>query len=61
LELEIYRAKQVRNPCPEFPGVIGTLIDPKKHLEDLRTSYKANLIPRVPSGPNSGLSVRIKD
>jgi hypothetical protein len=59
-ELVIYRAKPVSNPRPESEARIETSLLPEELLEDLR-SHLGDERPTlgVPSGPNSGLSVRL--
>jgi len=59
-ELVIYRAKPVSNPRPESEARIETSLPPKELLDDLRT-HPGDEPPTlgVPSGPNSGLSVRL--
>ena len=59
-ELVVYRAKQVNNPRPESEALVETTISPEDLLEDLR-SHPGDEPPSlgVPSGPNSGLSVRL--
>jgi hypothetical protein len=59
-ELVIYRAKPVRNPRPDSESRVETSIAPDELLEDLRT-HPGDEPPAlgVPSGPNSGLSVRL--
>ena len=59
-ELVIYRAKPVTNPRPESEARIETSLSPQELLEDLR-SHLGDERPTlgVPSGPNSGLSVRL--
>lgn len=59
-ELVIYRAKPVGNPRPESEARIETSLPPEELLEDLR-SHTGDEVPAlgVPSGPNSGLSVRL--
>ncbi|HKY55063.1 MAG TPA: hypothetical protein VJM08_12185 [Anaerolineales bacterium] len=59
-ELVIYRAKPVRNPRPESEARVETALSPQELLEDLR-SHPGDEPPTlgVPSGPNSGLSVRL--
>ena len=59
-ELVIYRAKPVRNPRPESEARVETSLSPEELLEDLR-SHPGDEPPvlGVPSGPNSGLSVRL--
>ena len=59
-ELVVYRAKQVNSPRPESEALVETTISPQDLLEDLR-SHPGDEPPSlgVPSGPKSGLSVRL--
>jgi len=59
-ELVIYRAKPVRNPRPESESRVETALSPEELLADLR-AHPGDEPPTlgVPSGPNSGLSVRL--
>lgn len=59
-ELVIYRAKPVSNPRPDSEARIETTLSPQELLDDLR-SHPGDEPPTlgVPSGPNSGLSVRL--
>ena len=59
-ELVIYRAKPVANPRPESEARIETAVPAQELLEDLR-AHPGDERPAlgVPSGPNSGLSVRL--
>ena len=59
-ELVIYRAKPVSNPRPESEARVETSLSPEELLDDLR-SHPGDEPPTlgVPSGPNSGLSVRL--
>jgi hypothetical protein len=59
-DLIIYRAKPVQNPRPESEARVETSLSPQELLEDLR-SHPGDEPPTlgVPSGPNSGLSVRL--
>jgi len=59
-ELVIYRAKPVRNPRPESESRVETVLSPEELLADLR-AHPGDEPPTlgVPSGPNSGLSVRL--
>ncbi len=59
-ELVIYRAKPVSNPRPESESRVETTLSPRDLLEDLR-AHPGDEPPAlgVPSGPNSGLSVRL--
>lgn len=58
-EVEVYRAKQVRNPRPESEAMIGKKIETRALLEDLRTHPGVEPALGLPPGPNSGLSVRL--
>lgn len=60
IRVEVYRAKQVRNPCPKSQELIGTILNPHELLEDLRKNVGVGVVLGVPRGPNSGLSVRFK-
>jgi hypothetical protein len=59
-ELVVYRAKPVQNPRPESEARVETVLSPQELLDDLR-SHLGDERPTlgVPSGPNSGLSVRL--
>lgn len=59
-ELIVYRARPVQNPRPESEARVETTVSPAELLEDLR-AHPGDEPPRlgVPSGPNSGLSVRL--
>lgn len=57
--LEVYRAKEVMQPRSESIRKIGTKIDPKALLQDLRTHPGVDTALGLPPGPNSGLSVKI--
>ena len=58
--LVVYRAKPARHPRPESEARIERALSPRALLEDLRT-HPGDELPAlgVPSGPNSGLSVRL--
>ncbi len=58
--LEVYRAKEVRDPRPESQNMIGKSLDPSQLLNDLRTQIGIDTVLGLPSGPNSGLSARIR-
>ncbi len=60
-ELEIYRAKQVQRPRSASLELIGKTVDPKQLLEDLRKNIGVDTALGVPKGPNSGLSVKIRN
>jgi hypothetical protein len=59
-ELVIYRAKPARNPRPESEARVETTLPAEDLLADLR-AHPGDESPTlgVPSGPNSGLSVRL--
>lgn len=59
-ELVVYRAKPARSPRPESEARVEMALSPEELLEDLRT-HPGDELPAlgVPSGPNSGLSVRL--
>ncbi len=59
-ELVIYRAKPVSSPRPKSEARIETSLPPEELLKDLR-AHPGDEPPAlgVPSGPNSGLSVRL--
>jgi len=58
-ELVVYRAKQVNSPRPESEALIETTLSPQDLLADLRSHPGESTSLGVPSGPNSGLSVRL--
>jgi hypothetical protein len=58
-ELVVYRAKQVNSPRPESEALIETTLSPQDLLADLRSHPGESPSLGVPSGPNSGLSVRL--
>ncbi len=60
LELVVYRAKAVNQPRPESEARLESALLPEELLEDLRV-HPGDEIPNlgVPSGANSGLSVRL--
>lgn len=58
-ELEVYRAKTVEQPRPGSEEKIGTKVDPKTILEDLRKSPGVEPTLGIPPGPNSGLTLKI--
>jgi hypothetical protein len=57
--LQVYRAKAVSQPRPDSQAKIGTLIDARALLDDLRTHPGMDTALGLPPGPNSGLSVRL--
>ena len=58
-EVEVCRAKEVRQPRPESTAMIGTRLDAAALLEDLRTHQGVEPALGLPPGPNSGLSVQL--
>ncbi|MEO3944683.1 hypothetical protein [Gorillibacterium sp. CAU 1737] len=57
--IQVYRAKEVDRPRFESEMKIGLVIDPRATLKSLRETNNFDTILQIPSGPNSGLSVRI--
>jgi hypothetical protein len=57
--LEIYRAKAVMQPRSDSQANIGTRIDARALLDDLRGSVGIDTALGLPPGPNSGLSVKV--
>ena len=58
-ELVVYRAKTVQSPRPESEALVETTLPAGDLLEDLRSHPGEPPTLGVPSGPNSGLSVRL--
>ncbi len=58
--LEVYRGKEAKNPRSESEAKIGTAVDPEALLADLRKSVGVEPALGLPSGPNSGLTVRLR-
>lgn len=58
-DLVVYRAKPVQNPRPESEALIEATLPPQELLDDLRAHTDEPPELGVPSGPNSGLSVRL--
>lgn len=58
-ELVVYRAKTVQSPRPESEALVETTLPAGDLLEDLRSHPAEPPTLGVPSGPNSGLSVRL--
>lgn len=57
--LEVYRAKTVGEPRETSQAKIGTRVDPKVILADLRQTQGVEPALGLPPGPNSGLTLRI--
>jgi hypothetical protein len=57
-QLVVYRAFHVAVPRASSEVKIGSHIDPKVLLEDLRENIGKNTRSGIPGGPNSGISVR---
>ncbi|MBW9232142.1 hypothetical protein [Leptospira santarosai] len=55
--VKVYRAKQVLNARSESEQRIGQTFDPNLLLNDLRNSIGVDTALKLPSGPNSGLSI----
>lgn len=60
-ELEVNRAKDVRNARSTSQELIGQTVDPKQTLEDLRKNIGKYTSSGIPGGPNSGLSIQKRD
>ena len=60
LKVEVYRAKTVSDPRAKSASKIGMTYNPNELLEDLRNNIGIDTFLGLPSGPNSGLSVRLK-
>ena len=58
-ELVVYRAKLSRKPRPASEARTETTLPPGDLLEDLRSHPGEPTTLGIPSGPNSGLSVRL--
>jgi len=58
-EVEVYRAKAVRDPRPQSQALVGSKVKADRLLHDLRTNIGVDTALGVPAGPNSGLSVRL--
>lgn len=59
--LLVYRAKAVMVPRPDSEAMIGSMIDAKALLADLRINQGVDTALGLPNGPNSGLSVRLPE
>lgn len=57
--VEVYRAKDVQKPRPDSDAKVGTFVEARRLLEDLRAHPGDRPELGIPPGPNSGLSVRL--
>ncbi len=60
-ELVVYRAKRVAHPRPESQRLVGSRLNTRSLLNDLRAHPGTQTALGVPPGPNSGLSVRLPE
>ncbi len=58
-EVVVYRAKRVDRPRPESQAMLGKKIPAAALLEDLRAVPGTRSRYGIPSGPNSGLTLRL--
>ena len=58
-DLVVYRAKPVHSPRPKSEALVEATLPPQELLDDLRAHTDEPPELGVPSGPNSGLSVRL--
>lgn len=58
-QLEVYRAKEVSHSRSESQNKIGELVQPEILLSDLRKNIGVDTALGLPSGPNSGLTVKL--
>jgi hypothetical protein len=58
-ELEIYRAKEVFQERSSSNAKIGDRFSPQILLADLKAPFNTRTMSGMPTGPNSGLSLRI--
>lgn len=57
--VEAYRARHSENPRPESQAIIGKKFRPEDILEDLRNNPGVDTALGVPSGPNSGITIKL--
>ena len=57
--LVVYRARESSNPRSISIQMIGTSIEPRALLDDLRINIGVDTALKLPPGPNSGLSVKL--
>lgn len=55
----VYRALEVAQERPESASLVGTEVDAKELLADLRENVGRQTKMGIPGGPNSGISVRL--
>jgi hypothetical protein len=55
----VYRGKEVTNPRQESEAKIGNIVVANVLLDDLRKSIGVETALGIPSGPNSGLTIRL--
>jgi hypothetical protein len=60
-EVVVYRAKLCRNPRSSSEAMIGTALDARSLLDDLREHPGVDTALGLPPGPNSGLSARLPE
>ncbi|WP_394651822.1 hypothetical protein [uncultured Acinetobacter sp.] len=58
-KLEVYRGKEVSQSRSDSQNKIGEFVEPEKLLSDLRTNVGVDTALGLPSGPNSGLTVKL--
>lgn len=58
-DLQVYRAKEVREPRWESEQKLGSLVSAEMILADLRQTQGVEPALGLPPGPNSGLTLRI--
>lgn len=58
-KVEVYRARQSKQPSPESQALIGKVLEPQEVLDDLRANVGKDTLMGVPRGVNSGISVKI--
>lgn len=56
--VEAYRTRESANPRPESEAIIGKHFAPLEILNDLRSNPGVGSALGVPSGPNSGISIK---
>jgi len=60
-QVSVYRAKRVKKPRSDSEQKIGQNINAAKLLQDIRENIGIDTALGLPSGPNSGLSVCLKE